>query len=201
MSGQSQTHTVPLSSPVTGALAKERIDDSFDSFPPLGFLRSGTPVAEAGNWQEIRLTYTVGGVGLAEGGSLKIVFPCYSDWADFQTVDPAGENYVSAGLVSREGFSRGVGATPQASAVRCDVNDNERPPETTILVTILDRSLSPGEAIHVRLGDRRFGGRGTRVQTFAEERFLWTGVDAEVVYAFHGPQFRFWDPRVAASRA
>jgi hypothetical protein len=118
MSRQAQTNIMSFSSPVYGALVKERMADSFDSLPPLGFRRSDPPVAKGGSWQEIRLPHTRGVAGLAEGGSLKIVFPCYSVWADFRTVDPTGENSVSDGRASRRGRSGGIEATPRAFVTR-----------------------------------------------------------------------------------
>ena len=36
----------------------------------------------------------------------------------------------------------------------------------------MDGYINPGDKIIIRLGDRRFGARGTRVQTFVEEKFL-----------------------------
>ncbi|HEY5954199.1 MAG TPA: hypothetical protein VIT18_07535, partial [Terrimicrobiaceae bacterium] len=145
----------------------------------LGSLYSDTRVVQAGSWRQIRLTYVVGIAGLAKGGSFKIVFRSDSDWADFQTWDPSGENYLSAEVVLRDSISEDRPA--QILALRYDSTGDRK----SILVTVVEGGLTAGDIIHVRLGDRRYGGRGTRVQTFAEERFLWrTLVDCDGVSGY-----------------
>jgi hypothetical protein len=70
-------------------------------------------------------------------------------------------------LVLRE--SAAANRRGQVLAVHYDSADDRK----SILVTVVNGDLVVGDVVHVRLGDRRSGGRGTRVQTFAEERFLW----------------------------
>lgn len=41
-----------------------------------------------------------------------------------------------------------------------------------IIIDVVDGYLNPGDKIIVRVGDRRWGARGTRVQTFVEDKFL-----------------------------
>jgi hypothetical protein len=41
------------------------------------------------------------------------------------------------------------------------------------VITVVRGKLRGGDLVHLRLGDKRRGGRGTRVQTFAEEEFHW----------------------------
>ena len=41
----------------------------------------------------------------------------------------------------------------------------------SLLIHAVDGYLRPGDVIGIRLGDRRFGGPGTRVQTFVEDEF------------------------------
>jgi hypothetical protein len=43
--------------------------------------------------------------------------------------------------------------------------------QKAIIIDIVDGYLNPGDKIIVRLGDRRYGARGTRVQTFVEKDF------------------------------
>jgi hypothetical protein len=62
-------------------------------------------------------------------------------------------------------------ATVQELAVRFDQKGHERPFQKAIIIDIVDGYLNPGDKIIVRLGDRRYGARGTRVQTFVEEDF------------------------------
>ena len=63
-------------------------------------------------------------------------------------------------------------ATVQALPVRFDQKGHERPFQKAIIVDVVDGYLNPGDKIVIRLGDRRFGARGTRVQTFVEKEFL-----------------------------
>jgi hypothetical protein len=69
-------------------------------------------------------------------------------------------------LVQREPSSRGGDA--HVLRVLFDPAAEEK----SILVTNLAGCMESGDVVHVLLGDRRFGGRGTRVQTFAEKGFL-----------------------------
>ena len=132
-----------------------------------GGLHIDKAVIEAGSWQELKLSYCVGSAGLAKHGNLRITFPPDSDWEDFQTRDPASDNYLSVEVASSERpFSNSQIAALAVSYVRL----GER---RSILVTVMDGKLRDGDLIHLRLGDKRRGGRGTRVQTFAEEGFHW----------------------------
>jgi hypothetical protein len=139
--------------------------------PFLGRLRCATQQLEAGSWQEILLDYEVGAVGLADGAWLKITFKFYSDWALFQTEDPQAANYVSVEYQARPPLTGESQATVQALLVRFDQKGHERPFQKAILIDILDGYLKPGDHLQIRLGDRRAGGPGTRVQTFVEQDF------------------------------
>ena len=125
----------------------------------------------AGQWAEIVLDYEIGASGVADGAWFKATFKFYSDWALFQTVDPTGANYVSAEYQAgplRPGQSPG---TVQSLKVRFDQKGHERPFQKAIIVDTVDGYLNAGDHIVIRLGDRRMGGPGTRVQTFVEDNF------------------------------
>lgn len=62
-------------------------------------------------------------------------------------------------------------ATVQSLAVRFDQKGHERPFQKAIIVDIVDGYMNPGDQIVIRLGDRQFGAKGTRTQTFVEEDF------------------------------
>lgn len=64
-------------------------------------------------------------------------------------------------------------ATVQSLGIRFDQKGHERPFQKAIIVDIQDGYLNPGDRILIRLGDRRYGSRGTRVQTFVEKDFRW----------------------------
>ena len=104
---------------------------------------------------------------------LKLCFRYYSDW-DLQTTDPDGRDFASARLVSRSlvgGASQQSAATAQRLTTRYDVKGGERPFQKALLIDVKDGYLRPGDVLEIRLGDRRSGGPGTRVQTFVEDEF------------------------------
>ena len=141
------------------------------SLPFLGTLECDTTTLTAGQWTELIVQYTVGSSGLADGAWLKGTFKFYSDWALFQTSDPKQDNYVSAEYFPGS-LKRGqTPATVQSLAVRFDQKGHERPYQKAIIIDIVDGYLNPGDKIVVRLGDRRWGARGTRVQSFVEDNF------------------------------
>jgi hypothetical protein len=125
----------------------------------------------AGEWTEIIIDYEIGQAGLADGGWMKATFKFYSDWALFQTADPTAANYVSAEYQAGPLVPGQSAPTVQALKVRFDQKGHERPFQKAIIVDTVDGYLNPGDHIIIRLGDRRGGGPGTRVQTFVEENF------------------------------
>jgi hypothetical protein len=141
--------------------------------PFLGKLTTETTKLTAGEVAELVLRYRVGASGIADSGWLKLCFRYYSDW-DLQTADPAGGDYVSAEVTHR-GDLGGASADSLASvrhlAVTYDVKGGERPFQKALLIHLEDGFLRPGDEITIRLGDRRDGGPGTRVQTFVEDAF------------------------------
>ncbi|ETS75917.1 hypothetical protein PFICI_12861 [Pestalotiopsis fici W106-1] len=140
--------------------------------PFLGTLECNTKTLTAGEWTEIIVEYTVGASGLADGAWIKGTFKFYSDWALFQTSNPEQDNYVSAEHVPADLHPGQAPATVQGLAVRFDQKGHERPFQKAIILDIVDGYMNPGDKIIVRIGDRRWGSRGTRVQTFVEENFL-----------------------------
>ncbi|GME34237.1 hypothetical protein GTA08_BOTSDO09529 [Neofusicoccum parvum] len=140
--------------------------------PFLGTLTCNVNTLTAGEWTEVTVEYTVGGSGLADGAWIKGTFKFYSDWALFQTSDPTRDNYVSAEYIPAELLPGQDPATVQELSVRFDQKGHERPFQKAVIIDIVDGYLNPGDKIVVRLGDRRFGARGTRAQTFVEDKFL-----------------------------
>jgi hypothetical protein len=145
------------------------------TLPFLGSLTCPIKQLEAGSWQELVLDYEVGAAGLADGAWIKITFKFYSDWALFQCDDPQSANYLSAEYQARPLLAGESQATVQALKVRFDQKGHERPFQKAIIVDIVDGYLKPGDHIIVRLGDRRAGGPGTRIQTFVEDGFRFRG--------------------------
>ncbi|WAC91541.1 hypothetical protein [Mycobacterium sp. Aquia_213] len=152
---------------------RERINAEFEALPFLGSLICQTSTVTAGAVEELIFTYTVGRSGIADSGWLKLCFRYYSDW-DLQTTEPAGRDFATAALVKRSvigGASKDGAATVQRLTTRYDVKGGERPFQKSLLVHVVDGYVRPGDVIEIRLGDRRFGGPGTRVQTFVEDDF------------------------------
>ncbi|KAH7148341.1 hypothetical protein EDB81DRAFT_946549 [Dactylonectria macrodidyma] len=142
------------------------------TLPFLGSLTCNTKTLTAGQWTEVVIEYTVGASGLADGAWIKGTFKFYSDWALFQTSNPRQDNYVSAEYVPAELHPGQAPATVRSLAVRFDQKGHERPFQKAIIIDVVDGYLNPGDKIVVRIGDRRWGAKGTRVQTFVEEQFL-----------------------------
>jgi len=139
--------------------------------PFLGKVSCNIESMEAGSWQEIIIDYELGASGMADGSWFKATFRFYSDWALFQNADPAGANYISAEYHAAPTVPGQSPATVQKLSVRFDQKGHERPFQKAVIVDTYDGYLKAGDHIIIRLGDRRFGGAGTRVQTFVEEFF------------------------------
>ncbi|HJZ35925.1 MAG TPA: hypothetical protein VJ204_06595, partial [Solirubrobacterales bacterium] len=146
---------------------------ALEPLPFLGKLAIERGALTAGEVAEVVLRYRVGRSGIADSGWLKLCFKYYSDW-DLQTVDPGGRDYASAEVTHRGDLG---GASPESLAsvrrlaTKYDVKGGERPFQKALLIHLEDGFLRPGDEITIRLGDRRAGGPGTRVQTFVEDGF------------------------------
>ena len=132
-----------------------------------------TPV-EAGSFAAFELTYTAGYFGIDDTGSLKIVHRFASDMGKMQFTDPKGWNYVTAEASN--------GAVLE---MRFDQKSNIRPWDKTLLIRVQRGFLREGDSILVRIGDRRQGSPGIRVQTFSEPTFEFKVlVDAFATYNY-----------------
>jgi len=152
-------------------IAPPGLYDKTKDMPFLGKVSCNVESMEAGSWQEIVIDYELGASGMADGSWFKATFRFYSDWALFQTTDPKGANYVSAEYHAGPTVPGQSPATVQYLKVRFDQKGHERPFQKAVIVDTFDGYLKAGDHIIIRLGDRRFGGPGTRVQTFVEQNF------------------------------
>ena len=137
----------------------------------LGTVTCNIEEMDAGSWQEIIIDYELGQSGMADGSWFKATFRFYSDWELFQTTDPAAANYVSAEYHAAPTVPGQSPASVQKLSVRFDQKGHERPFQKAVIVDTFDGYLKAGDHIVIRMGDRRFGGPGTRVQTFTEQDF------------------------------
>lgn len=152
-------------------IAPQGLYEKTKDMPFLGSVSCNVEELVAGSWQEIILDYEVGASGIADGAWIKATFKFYSDWALFQTVDPKAANYVSAEYQAGPLVPGQSPATVQSLKVRFDQKGHERPFQKAVIIDTVDGFLKPGDHIIIRLGDRRAGGPGTRIQTFVEEGF------------------------------
>ncbi len=168
---QSTTSEKQIKNKLGEYVAPKGLYEKTKNMPFLGSVSCNVDRLVAGEWTEIVLDYEVGASGIADGAWIKATFKFYSDWALFQTSDPTAANYVSAEYQAGPLCEGQSPATVQSLKVRFDQKGHERPFQKAVIVDTVDGYLKPGDHIIIRLGDRRGGGPGTRVQTFVEEGF------------------------------
>jgi hypothetical protein len=115
---------------------------------------------EAGSFASHTLVFTAGRFGVDDTGSLRICTRQVSDNGRPQFTDPKAPNYVTA--EASNGAKLVLDYNPKLAM---------RPWSRTLTVTVARGFLAPGETITIRLGDRRGGSPGMRMQTYAETRF------------------------------
>jgi len=127
----------------------------------------------AGSYQELTIVYTAGKFGIDDTGMLKISWRTTSDMSKPQFDRPTAANYTTVEASN--------GARLEYRFDRLNI----RPWANTILIRVGRGYLREGDTITVRLGDRRQGSPGFRLQTNCEERVeLRTSVDAFAAYEF-----------------
>src|SRR5579871_1901742 len=127
----------------------------------------------AGSHEELTLTYMAGKFGIDDTGMLKISWRSTSDMSKPQFDQPTAANYTT------------VEASNGAKLDTWFDRLNIRPWANTILVRVGRGYLREGDTITVRIGDRRQGSPGYRLQTNCEAHVeLRTSVDAFAAYEF-----------------
>jgi hypothetical protein len=115
---------------------------------------------EAGSYAALTITYTAGYFGIDDTGAVRLVTRFATDMGRPQFEDPSAPNYVS------------VEASNGAQLeLRFDPKGHVRPWDRTISIRVLQGFLREGDTLTIRLGDRRQGSPGIRMQTFAERDF------------------------------
>jgi hypothetical protein len=127
----------------------------------------------AGSYAELVLVYTAGTFGIDDTGMVKVSWRTTSDFSKPQFTDPKAPNF----------------ATVEASnGARLEVwfdRLNIRPYANTLLIRIGRGYLRAGDTLTIRLGDRRQGSPGLRLQTNVENKVeLRSSVDAFATYEF-----------------
>src|SRR3954462_1291339 len=127
----------------------------------------------AGSFAELTLVYTAGTFGIDDTGMLKISWRTTSDLSRPQFDKPQGPNFTT------------VEASNGAKLEVWFDKLNIRPYANTLLIRVGRGFLRHHDTLTIRLGDRRQGSPGFRLQTNVEERVeLMTSVDAFATYEF-----------------
>jgi uncharacterized protein DUF3604 len=117
---------------------------------------------QLGTWT---VTYEVGAYGYDERARLKIAWRFASDWGTPQFKDPRGRDYTTVRLQTR---------CPTAVAqLAFEPRGQVRPWFKTLVASVADGSLYPGDRIAITVGDTAGGGEGSRAQTFRERGCEW----------------------------
>lgn len=127
----------------------------------------------AGSFEEITLVYTAGDFGVDDTGAIKVSWRTASDSSRPQFTDPRAPNYATA-VVSN------------GARLALEYNRNNiRPWVSTLLVRVTNGFLRKGDTLTVKLGDRRGGSPGYRLQTAVEDKFYFkVFADAFATYDF-----------------
>lgn len=127
----------------------------------------------AGSFVELTLTYTAGTFGIDDTGMVKISWRTTSDMSKPQFDKPEAPNFTTVEASN--------GAKLEVWFDRLNI----RPYANTLLIRIGRGYLRQGDTLTVRMGDRRRGSPGYRLQTNCEERVeLRTSIDAFATYEF-----------------
>src|SRR5882672_6104223 len=127
----------------------------------------------AGSYAELTLTYTAGTFGIDDTGMLKVSWRTTSDMSKPQFDKPRAANFTT------------VEASNGAKLEVWFDKLNIRPYANTLLIRVGRGFLRQGDTLTIRMGDRRQGSPGFRLQTNVEQHVeLKTSVDAFATYEF-----------------
>jgi hypothetical protein len=127
----------------------------------------------AGSYAELILVYTAGVFGIDDTGMLKVSWRTTSDFAKPQFTKPSAPNFTTVEASN--------GAKLEVWFDRLNI----RPYANTLLIRVGRGFLRAGDTLTIRLGDRRQGSPGYRLQTNVENNVeLRTSIDAFATYEF-----------------
>ncbi len=115
---------------------------------------------EAGAYGTWRITYRVGRYGIDNSGAVRVAIRDMSDWGRPQFDDPAADGYVT---IAHTGAAK--------LRVRYEPRGGVRPSRKVIAIEVYDGSLAAGSLVTLTWGDRSGGSRGSRAQSFCDDRF------------------------------
>src|ERR1043166_6277049 len=127
----------------------------------------------AGSHAELVLVYTAGTFGIDDTGMVKVSCRTTSDFSKPQFDKPTAANFTTVEASN--------GAKLEVWYDRLNI----RPYANTLLIRVGRGYLRAGDTLTIRLGDRRQGSPGLRLQTNVEKNVeLRTAVDAFATYEF-----------------
>jgi hypothetical protein len=127
----------------------------------------------AGSYAELTLVYTAGTFGIDDTGMMKVSWRTTSDLSKPQFNRPEAPNFTTVEASN--------GAKLEVWFDRLNI----RPYGNTLLIRVVRGYLRAGDTLTIRLGDRRNGSPGLRLQTNVENNVeLRTSVDAFATYEF-----------------
>jgi hypothetical protein len=127
----------------------------------------------AGSHAELTLVYTAGTFGIDDTGMVKVSWRTTSDMSKPQFDKPTAPNFTTVEASN--------GAKLEVWFDRLNI----RPYANTLLIRVGRGYLRAGDTLTIRLGDRRQGSPGYRLQTNVEEHVeLKTSIDAFATYEF-----------------
>src|SRR6201994_2068682 len=127
----------------------------------------------AGSLAELVLVYTAGTFGIDDTGMVKISWRTTSDMSKPQFDKPQAANFTTVEASN--------GAKLEVWFDRLNV----RPYANTLLIRVGRGYLRAGDTLTIRMGDRRQGSPGLRLQTNVERNVeLRTAIDAFATYEF-----------------
>jgi Protein of unknown function (DUF3604) len=127
----------------------------------------------AGSHAELVLVYTAGTFGIDDTGMVKVSWRTTSDFSKPQFDKPQAANFTTVAASN--------GAKLEVWFDRLNI----RPYANTLLIRVGRGYLRTGDTLTIRLGDRRQGSPGLRLQTNVENHVeLRTAVDAFATYEF-----------------
>ena len=140
----------------------------------MGSIKLATPGPfVAGSFAELVLVYTAGTFGIDDTGMVKVSWRTTSDFSKPQFTKPEAANFTTVEASN--------GAKLEVWYDRLNI----RPYANTLLIRIGRGYLRAGDTLTIRLGDRRQGSPGLRLQTNVENKVeLRTSVDAFAAYEF-----------------
>ncbi len=126
--------------------------------------RSGTEVFEARSWATTEVVFTVGSLGMEEGGGVVVSTQAGGGYGRLQTADRAGDHYVSA-RASREGIGLEHDTHPIWGPY-----GGFRGPAGFPMFRVRGGDLEAGDTITMTYGDTSGGGRGLGIGEFSNDR-------------------------------